>query len=159
MNKTNSRKNHLIMTVKTILQQQAIGTQEELCEALAQQGFTTTQVAVSRIMHQLGVSKINEHNKMVYRLPIESASVNPIHSLQQLILKIDCNESLVLVQTTPGSAQLVARLLDTDKNSAILGTVAGDDTIFIAPKSIKQTQKLKQEITTLLLGGFSAQVL
>jgi transcriptional regulator of arginine metabolism len=61
------------------------------------------------------------------------------------------NETLVVIFTSPGSASMVARVLDYNQiTTEILGTLAGDDTIFVAPKSVKDTLKLKAEIKGLL---------
>jgi transcriptional regulator of arginine metabolism len=72
-------------------------------------------------------------------------------SIRDLILDVVSNETLVVIFTSPGSASMVARILDyIQMNTEILGTIAGDDTIFVAPKSVKDIQKLCNEICALL---------
>lgn len=110
------------------------------------------QVKISRLLHKIGAIKVNEGEKIVYRLPeTELVTITPGDKLKQLILNISHNEVLIVINTLPGSAQLVARLLDLKVNDGILGTVAGDDTIFVAPTKIKQIEAVYQKIYHLLL--------
>src|SRR5947209_8666470 len=147
MRKKNKNDNaDLILSIQKLLQKNTIGTQEEICESLQKQGFVVNQVKISRMLHKLGAVKMNEDNKIVYRLPTELVSLTPKYNLQQLVLRITHNESLIVIQTAPGSAQCVAKLLDQKNEMGILGTVAGDDTIFIAPEKTKQLQSVFQKI-------------
>lgn len=76
-------------------------------------------------------------------------------NISSLVIKIDANEAVVVIDTAPGAAQLVARTLDYNKNSfEIIGIVAGDDTIFVAPSSIKNIKKLKTNIENFLFSKF-----
>jgi transcriptional regulator of arginine metabolism len=145
-------KSELITTLQTLLQSGFFQTQEEICAALEKQGFQLNQAMVSRVLHKVGAIKIVEEGSVVYRLPTESVSVTSKDSLHQLVLDISHNESLIVVRTVPGSAQLVARLLDQPKKMGILGTVAGDDTIFVAPENTKKMQQILANVTRVLLG-------
>ncbi len=151
-----ARKTHskadFIIAVQALLQKKTVGTQEEIKSALQKQGFVVNQVKVSRVLHKIGAIKVNEGEKVVYRLPTELVSITPNDSLKQLILNITHNESMIIIQTAPGCAQLVARFLDQTKDVGILGTVAGDDTIFVAPEKVKQVKNIHQKIYKLLLG-------
>ncbi len=151
-----SRKTHnkadFIIAVQELLQKKSVGTQEEIKAALQKQGFVVNQVKVSRVLHKIGAIKMNEGEKVVYRLPAELVSITPNDSLKQLILNISHNESLIIIQTAPGCAQFVARFLDQAKEIGVLGTVAGDDTLFIAPENIKQIENVHRKVYKLLLG-------
>lgn len=141
----------LVEALRTLLKNRAASSQEELCSALEAQQFDVNQSKISRLLRKLKALKIeNEHGQVVYSLPQEPAP--PMASyLATLVLDIIANETLVVVYTSPGSASLVARLLDYNQRSTeILATVAGDDTIFVAPKSIKRINKLEQEVRKLL---------
>jgi transcriptional regulator of arginine metabolism len=71
-------------------------------------------------------------------------------TLLSLVLNISSNEVMVIIDTVPGGANVVARLLDYNKsNLQIIGTVAGDDSVAIWPKSIKKTNKLKSDLENL----------
>lgn len=152
MKKSSKSKNkvNLILALKDLLRNQSIGTQEDIVDELQKQGFAINQVKISRLLHKLGALKMNVSNKIVYRLPLaELVTIAPRDPLKQLILNIDHNGYLIVIQTAPGSAQLVARVLDQKNVQGILGTVAGDDTIFIAPKEPKQIQMLFSKVSDL----------
>lgn len=152
MIKKSKNKADFIIAVQELLQKKTVGTQEEIKNALQKQGFSVNQVKVSRVLHKLGAIKVNEGDQVGYRLPTELVCLSPTDQLKQFILNVSHNETLIVVQTAPGSAQLVARFLDQAKNIGILGTVAGDDTIFIAPQNIKQIGDSYKKVYDLLLG-------
>ena len=71
---------------------------------------------------------------MVYCLPSELSVPATSSPLKNLVLDIDHNDFVIVIKTSPGAAQLIARLLDSiGKPEGILGTIAGDDTIFVTP--------------------------
>ena len=129
-----SDKAKLITAIQDLLRKGSIKTQEDIRKALHREGFEVNQAKISRVLHKLGAIKMPQENQAAYRLPVELISLTPKNSLNQLILSISRNDVLIVIHTTPGSAQLVARLLDHQEKIGILGTVAGDDTIFIATK-------------------------
>ena len=142
----------LIIALQELLQNKTVGTQEEIRDALQKQGFTINQVKISRVLHKIGAIKINEGAKVVYRLPTELVPISPNDPLKNLILNITYNEALIVIKTAPSCAHFVARFLDQTKNTiGILGTVSGDDTIFVAPEKIKQIKKIHQKIYDLLV--------
>ena len=149
--KTNHKKIDLIVAIQNLLQKKMVRTQDEIREVLHKQGFDINQAMISRILHKLGAIKMNEGEQIVYRLPTELIAITPKDQLKQLVLNIAHNEALIVIQTSPGSAQLVARLLDQKNVSGILGTLAGDDTIFIAPDKIRHIDTLYQSIREILL--------
>jgi transcriptional regulator of arginine metabolism len=70
--------------------------------------------------------------------------------LRQLVLDIEHNESMVIIRTSPGAAQLIARLLDSvGKAEGVLGTIAGDDTIFIAPLKVSDIEHTMKNMRQL----------
>ena len=74
---------------------------------------------------------------MVYCLPPELGMPTAKSPLKQLVYDVTHNNVMVVIRTSPGAAQLIARLLDSlGKKDGVLGTIAGDDTIFIAPADI-----------------------
>lgn len=121
-------------------------------KALQKKGFDVNQSKISRLLRKLTAIKIkNERGETVYALPKEPAPPSAKSPLIHLILNIAANENLVVIQTSPGSASLIARLIDYhERESTILATLAGDDTIFVAPKSIKDIEKTLTEVKRLL---------
>ena len=145
-NKNATQQTKLVKTIQRLLRDDTIDTQEKLCELLQKEGFTVNQVKISRLLHKIGAIKMSEGDKIVYRLPVEGIKLSTQDTLKQLVTSITHNEYLVVIQTTPGAAQLVAKLLDLAQYVDVLGTVAGDDTIFVTPTTLKKTTSVYQSI-------------
>ena len=128
---------------KSLLKKERLSSQGEIVEALQQAGFhNINQSKVSRMLSKSGAVRTrNAKREMVYCLPAELGIPTTTSPLKNLVLDIDHNESLLVIRTSPGAAQLIARLLDSiGKAEGILGTIAGDDTIFITPVSCKEIE-------------------
>ncbi len=152
MTKRNTSVHNLDDALKDLLMGRKAATQEDLCLELAKLGYDINQSKASRLLRKIGAVKVtNEQGLIVYSLPREPAPPSMHTPLKDLIIDIVSNEVLVLIFTSPGSASMVARLLDYNQiKTEILGTIAGDDTIFVAPKSIQRIDRLLQEIRSLL---------
>lgn len=116
------------------LRDQRVGSQEEVVALLDQAGITATQATVSRDLDELGAVKLRRDGAIRYVLP--DASAPPPAMLDRLLAEwvtaiVDAN-GLVVLKTPPGSANLVANALDSAGIAGVAGTIAGDDTIFIA---------------------------
>ena len=142
---------NLLEAISEILQKGAASTQQDICQSLEKKGFSINQSKVSRVLHKLGAIKVkNAQGQISYRLPKDLAPPLTQTPLTQLIIRIDANENLIVIQTSPGSASLIARMLDfQNSESEILATLAGDDTIFVAPKSIHRIQQALTEVKKL----------
>jgi transcriptional regulator of arginine metabolism len=128
-------------------------TQEDLVEALHSQKYSVTQSTISRDLRRLGAIKAQDSSgRTVYRLPDDPsvASFVPSPGLKGLLIDIQHNGAMIVLHTTPGSASLVARHLDQTKPEGILGTIAGDDTIFVVPASMKKIIETVQAIVSEL---------
>ncbi|MCR9191837.1 MAG: ArgR family transcriptional regulator [Gammaproteobacteria bacterium] len=133
-------------------------TQSEIQQVLKKQGVISSQPKISRLLHQIGAVKIvDNHGKTQYRLPHETGLLHELTSPQekvlfrQWILDVTANETVIIIHTTPAAAMLVARAIDQNREALdILGTIAGDDTLFIAPKHIKEISQTVNKITKLL---------
>ena len=117
------------------LREQKVGSQEQLVARLGLAGIAATQATVSRDLDELGAVKSRRDGAIIYVLP-DAASGQPAAMLDRLLAEwvteiIDAN-GLVVVKTPPGSANLVANALDAARLDGVAGTIAGDDTIFIA---------------------------
>jgi transcriptional regulator of arginine metabolism len=135
-------------TLRAILQNGEAGTQEEIADELRKQGFDVTQSTISRALRRIGAIKaFDERGETVYRLPDEAAVPLPIHAgLYDLIQEIEHNGMMIVIHTTPGSASLIARHLDHARPGNILGTIAGDDTIFVAPATAREIKSTVEAI-------------
>ena len=111
-----------------LIQAQPIGTQEDLRARLEEAGMPATQSSVSRDLEELGIVKQHGH----YTLPrANGASARGLLSLDQ------AGDSLVIARTLPGLASAVAVEIDAAAISEVVGTIAGEDTIFIAVREAK----------------------
>lgn len=139
----------LIQAFKELLKQEQFGSQGEIVDALKAQGFDNiSQSKVSRMLSKYGAVRTrNARLDMVYCLPAELGVPTAQSPLKQLVLDIEHNNVMIIIRTSPGAAQLIARLLDSlGKSDGVLGTIAGDDTIFIAPTDVT---KIDQTIAKL----------
>lgn len=128
--------NSLTHAFKSLLKEEKFSSQSEIVNALQEMGFTqVNQSKISRMLSKFGAVRTrNSKMEMVYQLPNEGSLPTTSSPLKNLVIDIDHNEKLIVIKTSPGAAQLIARLLDAlGKAEGILGTIAGDDTIFITP--------------------------
>ena len=128
-----------LSALRKLLGQGKMSSQDKLREELEGMRFKVTQSTVSRDLRRLGaIRAVTSDGQTVYRLPDE-AQFPPASGarMDDLIVEISHNGAVIVIHTTPGSASLVARHLDHTKPAGILGTIAGDDTIFVAPKTLR----------------------
>lgn len=153
MDEAKTEQEPLIEALKQLLHNQKSSTQEQICQALEAQGHEINQSKVSRLLRKINAVKVvNARGLTIYSLPREPAPPTINSRLKNLIVDVVHNETLVVIFTSPGCASMVARILDHNQiTTEILGTIAGDDTIFVAPKSISTVKKLDQEIKALLV--------
>ncbi|MCB0392677.1 MAG: hypothetical protein KDD58_15410 [Bdellovibrionales bacterium] len=129
------------------------GTQKDLQKTLSKNGVFVTQSTISRILKKLGASRNRSENKTIYMVDKKTNSVQiPISNFQKLIVSIKSNENTIVVKTIPGSAMFVAGFIDHKCAGFILGTVAGDDTIFVAPNSVQNMTLARENIEKELTG-------
>jgi len=138
--------------LRRILREGLVATQEEVCQTLEMMGHDINQSKASRLLRKLGAVKAkNESGDVVYRLPQEPAPPLLSDKLSAVLLDIQANETMIMVSTSPGSAQLIARVLDYHREQLnILGTIAGDDTLFVAPRSVAKIEDTIKALKSLL---------
>jgi transcriptional regulator of arginine metabolism len=119
-----------------LVSEQELSTQTELADALHAAGFEAVQTTVSRDVAELGLVKVrNEQGRLVYAHP-GAADLSRIDelvaALRRWAISIVPAGSIVVIQTPPGHANALARAIDSAGLADVAGTVAGDDTIFVA---------------------------
>ncbi len=141
--------------IKEIVQSRSIETQEELANALMEEGIEVTQATVSRDIKELMLIKIptgDGHYR--YALSPEEnvlLSRSRINRLfQDSITRVDFALNQVVLHTLPGSAQAVAFAIDHAKWGEIIGTLAGDDTILLIARSEAGVQDVLKRISNLM---------
>jgi transcriptional regulator of arginine metabolism len=122
-------------------------TQEDMVRRLTQQGLKVTQATLSRDIKELGLVKTAEG----YAAPGTMAEPAPptpslSHLLREFVIDIREAQNLLVVKTSPGSAQPVAAALDAESWPELVGTIAGDDTILLISSSNKSCQQLSKRI-------------
>lgn len=138
-----------ITVLRKLLADGKISTQEELADELRRQKFDITQSTISRDLRRLGAVKtVDIQGNTVYKLSQDISATLPLFasSLKGLLIDITHNDSIIVIHTAVGSANLVARHLDQIRTVGILGTIAGDDTIFVAPISTVKIPEIIQKI-------------
>ncbi len=128
--------------VAELIRKRRIGNQAQLVHELQKSGIDATQASVSRDLNELGVVKVSG----VYRLPTLEAGQSALVDR----MSVDrAGDNLVIVKTGPGHAQLAAVHIDKARISGIIGTVAGDDTLFIAVAGRDEQTQVMRKIITL----------
>jgi transcriptional regulator of arginine metabolism len=136
--------------LRELLKAGSLSTQDELRRKLEKLRFPVTQSTISRDLRKIGaVRGVDEGGNTVYRLP--EASVAPeLVSTTGIIRAVQSNGVLVVIHTTPGAAQMVARQLDIRRSSEVLGTIAGDDCVFVALATHRSREAGVQSVRDLL---------
>ena len=139
--------------VARIIRSRSIATQEELLSALQEAGLHATQATLSRDLARLGARRVSApQGGTRYELSHEERR-DGLDALGRLVASVSCNGSMVVIRTHPGSAPAVARVVDLARLPDLLGTIAGDDTVFIAPVKEKRARALADRVRALFEGA------
>ncbi len=130
-----------------IVREQAVGRQADLVRLLRRLGHEATQSSVSRDLRELGVLKAGDR----YLLMTEREPVNgDFDALAGFVREVrPAGVSLTVVRTTVGAAQSVAVAVDRAQWPEVVGTISGDDTIFVATAGAREQQKLLQRLHSI----------
>jgi transcriptional regulator of arginine metabolism len=138
--------------IRDLLDQRLIRTQQQLAAALRERGFRATQATISRDVTELGLVKVNRDGIQAYALPprLIEAETSGEDRLRKLLkdLPIEIRESglLLVVRTLPGSAHAIAAALDRARWPEVAGSIAGDDTLFIAFADRVSLQRIRRRL-------------
>lgn len=132
-------KDNRLATLRMLFSSRELCSQEEILQALRQEGFNVTQATLSRDMKQLKVAKAAMANgKYIYVLPTETMykRVQKSMTAREMLLtsgfmSIHFSGNMGVIKTRPGYASSIAYNIDNARLNEILGTIAGDDTIFV----------------------------
>jgi transcriptional regulator of arginine metabolism len=141
LNAQNQRRDAIVR----ILRLGAVSRQAELVDLLHREGFDATQSSVSRDLRELGVVKGADR----YLLPAAEDALTPSHfeDVRSFMKGYRAaGPTLTVLRTTTGAAQSVAIAIDKARWPEIVGTIAGDDTIFIATESMRAQRKLHDHL-------------
>ncbi len=130
-----------------------IETQEELVKLLEKENFSVTQATISRDIKQLRLIKVlSKNGRYKYSTIKEQTEIITekfIKIFKDSLLKIDHAENIIVVKTLPGAAQAAGAALDSMNRDEIVGTLAGDDTVFLVVRNRKDVQALIDFLVSL----------
>lgn len=137
-----------------IITEYPIETQDELLTRLKDEGYKATQATISRDIKDLRLVKILGSDGK-YRYVSASKNSTDIRSnfsslFASSVNSIDFAQNIVVIKTLSGMAQAVCAALDSNDYKAVVGTIAGDDTIFIACRSSQLAVNLTEELKKLI---------
>jgi transcriptional regulator of arginine metabolism len=123
--------------IADLIRAEPLASQEEVTARLAAAGFAVTQATVSRDLDQLGAVKVKRGGALRYALPEQTgdpdwAAGRLERILAEWVQSVEAAGSLLVLKTPPGSAHLVALAFDQARLPEVAGTIAGDDTLFVA---------------------------
>ncbi len=141
--------------IADVVRARQLRTQRELVAALKDKGFSVTQATVSRDISEMGLLKVRVDGALVYALPSADAAVElgGEQRLRQLLhdLPVDVHESgtMLVIRAVPGTAHAIAAALDRAQWKGVLGTIAGDDTLFVACPDHVRLRRVKSRLLRL----------
>lgn len=141
------RKRHL--KILELISTRAVHTQEELAEALAAEGWEVTQSSVSRDIAALGLVKVAGAYQRPPSPAVQSADPDDRRIAEGVLSVEPAGDALVVLHTPPGEANRVGAALDRKAWPEIVGTLAGDDTIFVAVKDRAAQARFVREVRRL----------
>lgn len=152
------KKNDRIEVLKMLISSKEMGSQEEVMQELKNEGFPITQATLSRDMKQLRIAKASSMDgKSVYVLPNETMykRVRKPKAATTLLqapgfVSLNYSGNMGIIKTRPGYASSIAYNIDISSIPEILGTIAGDDTIFLALKEGASKTALEEGLGTII---------
>jgi len=151
----NRRERHA--AILQLVRQQAISTQSELVEALRAAGYDVVQTTVSRDVGELGLVKVRAPSGRLIYAPPGSGDLDRLRAIEAAMRRYavatEATGSLVVVTTPSGYANALAQAIDEGAHPRIAGTIAGDNTIFIAAREGTSAADLRAELAGHLVEG------
>jgi transcriptional regulator of arginine metabolism len=140
-------------TIRELITRVEVGSQEELLRLLKKAGVDVNQATLSRDLTEMGIGRDVSPEGPRYAIHGNSEDQRVRELLSYEVRSIHRNEAMIVIKTLAGRAQGVAELIDSLDSPFILGTLAGDNTIFIAPNAVKDLARLVKELTEIITGG------
>jgi len=141
--------------IRDLLASRSIGTQHELAAALRDRGFRATQATVSRDVAELGLIKVSRNGSRAYALPPRSGQPETSGDerlamvMRDLPVDIRAAGLMLVIKAVPGSAHPIAAALDRTGWPEVAGSIAGDDTVFVACADRASLDRLRKRLIRL----------
>jgi transcriptional regulator of arginine metabolism len=151
----NRRERH--RRILELVGERAISTQGELADALREDGFEVVQTTVSRDVHELGLVKVRAPSGRLVYAPPGTGDGDRLRAIgaamRRYALGVEAAGGLVVVTTPSGYASALAQAIDEGGHPGIAGTIAGDNTIFVAARDGTPATALRDELAGHLAEG------
>ncbi len=139
--------------IHQLINEHEVETQEELVKLLERENFKVTQATISRDIRELRLIKVLAQNgKYKYASIKEKNEIITdrfIKVFKESVVNIDHAENIVVIKTLPGAGQAAAAALDAIGRDEVVGTLAGDDTIFVVVRTKKDIQQVIEFLVSL----------
>lgn len=142
-------KNQRHKAILEIINEQPVATQETLMMLLAERGIHTAQATLSRDIQQLSLVKQRDENG-VYRYALPPTAVAEKSLFEEAVLSVDYAMNTIVLKCRTGMAQGTCAAIDSVNHEGVVGTIAGDDTIFILVRSEADARKLSKKFRSEL---------
>lgn len=133
-----------------LIKEHEIETQEQLAEMLNAEGFNVTQATISRDMRELKVTKVASAGGSQKYAVLDSSDIQVSERLGRVfrdgVISMDYAQNIIVIKTLNGMAMAVAAALDSMGNNEVMGTIAGDDTIFCVVKTEQKAIRLIERL-------------
>ena len=148
------RRRHSV--ILELIEKHAITTQEEMLNKLEETGFNVTQATVSRDIKELRLIKVldNDGNHRYMNAAASSANISPKFAsiFSNSVINIDYAMNDIVIKCYSGMANAACAAFDSMNYSEVVGTLAGDDTIFVITRTEKDATELAKKLNNILLG-------
>ena len=152
----NSRQERIL----TLIRDNDISTQEDLTAKVNQAGFEATQATISRDIKELGIIKITLPNRATKYCVLDrtgdTAPGRLLAVFSNSIISVKQAMNIIIIKTLPGMASAAASALDSMHLQYVVGTIAGDDTVFVAAPGIDEAAALVSTIDDMMRAGISS---
>ena len=156
MNELNARKQHRQQTLLRLVGEKRLTTQQDVVRALRAAGFAATQATVSRDIVEIGLVKVPRDGAHVYAPPAAVPWSGGLDRLRRFCEEYPVHGAvagnLVILKTPPGTANALAIALDTSGFNDVIGTIAGDDTVFVAAHNPARARVINKRLSEYGVG-------
>ena len=157
MSEALARKHDRQQALLRLVGEKTLATQADLARALHRAGFRATQATISRDIVELGLVKVTRDGAHVYAAPSAMAAGDGLGRLRRFCednaVEATQADSLVVLRSPPGTANALAVGLDTARLAGVVGTVAGDDTVFVATGGGREAARLLERLREFGIRG------
>lgn len=157
---TREREQNQLALCRRLIVEHSFNSQQQIRLALQRQGYPDiSQSRVSRLLTLLDVIKIaNARGEKIYALsPLFQSKPDAISPLSAMVLSVDYNEKFVIAHVVAGYARAVARVIEHASLADVLGIVATNNSIWIAPRNTRKTLQLQRAVLALLMPPVNQQ--